>query len=129
MKKIVIFLMLIIVSLFVFYDQLANWVEYVSVEYKDSLWAPVALYNLAGFSMAVFKYDIALSAYLKARRHFPLYDASDEALFRIANIYGKQKRWKDAYRVYNEFCKKYPGHDWVPRAKEKAEKIKGIYLK
>ena len=129
MKKTAIFLILIIVSLFVFYDQLANWIEHVSVKYKDSLWAPVALYKLAGFSMAVFKYDIALSAYLKARRYFPLYGASDEALFRIANIYEKQKRWKDAYRVYNEFSRKYPRHDWAPRAKEKAEKIKDIYLK
>ena len=55
MKKTAIFLILVIVSLFVFYDQLANWVEHVSVKNKDCFWAPVALYKLAGFSMAVFK--------------------------------------------------------------------------
>ncbi|MDD5645278.1 MAG: tetratricopeptide repeat protein [bacterium] len=128
MKKTVIVIILFLIVCYVFYDVIALWFEGFALRHKDSFWAPAALYKLGGLSMFILKYDIALSSYTKAVDAFPVYSLSDEAMYKIALIYEKQKRWKDAVAHYKKFVRKYPKHAWAPKADEKVEKIEGIYL-
>ncbi|MBN2190532.1 MAG: tetratricopeptide repeat protein [Candidatus Aureabacteria bacterium] len=128
MKKTVIVAILLLILFYVFYDVIALSLEDFILQHKDAFWAPAALYKLAGMSMFILKYDIALSSYSKAVDTFPLYSLSDEALYKIALIYERQHRWKDAVSCYRKFIAKYPKHEWAPEADEKIEKIEGIYL-
>ncbi|MCK9555296.1 tetratricopeptide repeat protein [bacterium] len=129
MKKTVIVVILLLILFYVFYDTIVLSIEEFIMRHKNAFWAPAALYKLAGLSMFILKYDIALSSYSKAVDTFPLYSLSDESLYKIALIYEKQQRWKDAVSCYKRFMAKYPKHKWAPEADEKIEKIEGLYLK
>ena len=72
------------------------------------------------------EYKKAAKAYVRALSYSPIYPASAEILWRLAQCYEKQFRWVDAFETYADLYKKYPAYDLAIAAPQRQFRVAGI---
>lgn len=114
-----------------------NWTNIISQyekiykKYPKSDEAPWAMFRAAGMYLMLNRYsnleedvNTALELYEKVTQDYPDHRLSDDAQYRMGDIYYTCKN--DMTQAYMEFLKvdiKYPSGDMRPRAKEMMEKL------
>ncbi len=71
-------------------------------------------------------YKKAAKAYVRALSYAPLYPASADLLWRLAQCYEKQYRWVDAFETYADLYQKYPAYDLAIAAPQRQFRVARI---